>query len=173
MHAFLHTVAVLVGCVLALAPALLPSARPARRWPHVVMALGMAAGHLGGMFLSVAVLALLTAGWLCGSPSRRTETGHHIQDFVAMSNLLVLTALSGPTLAGGSFGHPHGGGSSSGHSHGGGSLATVALVIGLAWTCARLIRVLPGRSADRGALNEDVCSAGMAASMAFMAALAL
>ena len=32
-------------------PALLPSAQPTRRWPHVVMALGMAAGHLGGLFL--------------------------------------------------------------------------------------------------------------------------
>ncbi|MEV1171731.1 hypothetical protein [Nonomuraea sp. NPDC049784] len=62
MQAFLHTVGVSVGCVLALAPALLPSPRPTRRWPHVVMALGMAAGHLGGLFLSVAVLALLTAG---------------------------------------------------------------------------------------------------------------
>jgi hypothetical protein len=163
MHAFLHTVAISVGCVLALAPALLPSARPVRRWPHVVMALGMMAGHLGGMLLAVAVLTLLTAGWLCGSPSRRAETGHHIQDFVVMSILLVLTAFSGPALTG----------ASSGHSHGGGSLAAVTLVIGLAWTCARLIRVLPARSADRRALNQDACSAGMAASMAFMAALAL
>ncbi|SNT55669.1 hypothetical protein SAMN05216276_106219 [Streptosporangium subroseum] len=161
MHAFLHTVAISVGCVLALAPAVLPSARPARRWPHVVMALGMAAGHLGGTFLAVAVLTLLAAGWLCGSPSRRAETGHHIQDFVIMSILLVLTAFGGTTLTG----------VSSGHSHGGGSLAAVTLVIGLAWTCARLIRVLPARSTDRRALNQDACSAGMAASMAFMAAL--
>ncbi|MEQ4720760.1 hypothetical protein [Nonomuraea sp. B19D2] len=127
------------------------------------MALGMAAGHLGGWFLSVAVLALLTAGWLCGSPSRRAETGHHIPDFVIMSILLVLTAFSAPTFAGASSGHPHGGG----------SLAPVALVIGLAWTCVRLIRVLPERSADRRVRSEDLCSAGMAASMAFMAALAL
>jgi hypothetical protein len=49
----------------------------------------------------------------------------------------------------------------------------VALVIGLAWTCARLIRVLPERNADRRVFSQDVCSAGMAASMAFMAALAL
>ncbi|RVX41502.1 hypothetical protein EDD27_4045 [Nonomuraea polychroma] len=125
------------------------------------MALGMAAGHLGGLFLCVAVLALLTAGWLCGSSSRRAETGHHIQDFVVMSMLLVLTAFGGPV------------GASSGHSHGGGSLATVALVIGLGWTCARLIRVMPEPSADRRMLSQDVCSAGMAASMAFMAALAL
>ncbi|MFI6742664.1 hypothetical protein ACIBI9_58035 [Nonomuraea sp. NPDC050451] len=151
------------GCALALAPALLPSARPTRRWPHVVMALGMAAGHLGGWFLSAAVLALLTAGWLCGSPSRRAETGHHIQDFVVMSILLVLTAFGPPPLAGATYGHPHGGGSP----------ATVALAIGLAWTCARLIRLLPGRSTDRTMLPQDVCSAGMAASMAFMAALAL
>jgi hypothetical protein len=163
MQAFLHTVGVLVGCVLALAPALLPSVRPTRRWPHVVMALGMAAGHLGGWFLSVAVLALLTAGWLCGSPSRLAETRHHIQDFVVMSILLVLTAFSTPTLAGASSGHPHGDG----------SLATVALVIGLGWTCVRLIHVLPERSADRRVLSQDVCSAGMAASMALMAALAL
>ncbi|MBF8189229.1 hypothetical protein ITP53_26555 [Nonomuraea sp. K274] len=163
MHLFLHTVAVSAGCVLALVPALLPAVRPARRWPHVVMALGMAAGHLGGVFLAVAVLALLTAGWLCGSPARRAETGHHIQDFVVMSLLLVLTAFSGPALAGASSGHPHGGG----------SLATVALVIGLAWTCARLIRVLPERNSDRRAFNQDACSAGMAASMACMAALAL
>ncbi|TMR98491.1 hypothetical protein [Nonomuraea basaltis] len=161
--ALLHTVGVSVGCVLALAPALLPSARPTRRWPHVVMALGMAAGHLGGLFLSVAVLALLTAGWLCGSPSRRAETGHHIQDFVVMPILLVLTALSGPPLAGAPSGHPHGGG----------SLAAVALVIGLAWTCARLIRVLPERGGNRRVLGQDLCSAGMAASMAFMAALSL
>ncbi|MDP9846295.1 hypothetical protein [Streptosporangium lutulentum] len=163
MHAFLHTVAVVAGCVLALAPALLPSARPARRWPHVVMALGMAAGHLGGVFLAVAVLTLLTAGWLCGSPSRRAETGHHIQDFAIMSILLVLTAFSGHPLAG----------VSSGHSHGGGSPAPITLAIGLAWTCARLIRVLPERGAGRRALNQEVCSAGMAASMALMAALAL
>jgi hypothetical protein len=127
------------------------------------MAFGMAAGHLGGVFLSIAVLALLTAAWLCGSSSRRAETGHHLQDFVVMSMLLVLTGLSGPPLAG----------ASSGHSHGGGSLATVALVIGLGWTCARLIRVLPEPSVDRRGLGQDVCSAGMAASMAFMAALAL
>ncbi|MGP3915169.1 hypothetical protein [Nonomuraea sp. 10N515B] len=163
MQAFLHTAGASVGCVLALAPALLPSARPTRRWPHVVMALGMAAGHLGGLFLSIAVLVLLTAGWLCGSSSRRAEIGHHIQDFVVMSLLLVLTAFSGPPLAG----------ASSGHLHGSGSLATVALVIGLGWTCARLIRVLPEPSADRRVLSQDVCSAGMAASMAFMAALAL
>jgi hypothetical protein len=163
MQAFLHTAAVLVGCVLAFAPALLPSARPTRRWPHVVMALGMAAGHLGGLFLSIAVVALLTAGWLCGSSSRRAETGHHIQDFVVMSMLLVLTAFSGSSLVGASSGHPHGGG----------SLATVALVIGLGWTCARLIRVLPERNADRRVFSQDVCSAGMAASMAFIAALAL
>ena len=61
MEAFVHSVGVLVGCGLALAPALLPSARPTRRWPHVVMALGMAAGHLGGTFLAVAVLTLLAA----------------------------------------------------------------------------------------------------------------
>jgi hypothetical protein len=127
------------------------------------MALGMTAGHLGGMYLAVTVLALLTAGWLCGSPSRRAETGHHIQDFVVMSILLVLTAFSGPTLAA----------APSGHSHGGGSSAAVALAIGLAWTCARLIRVLPERSTDRRLLSQDACSAGMAASMAFMAALAL
>jgi hypothetical protein len=161
MHAFLHTVALSVGCVLALAPAVLPAARPARRWPHVVMALGMAAGHLGGVFLLVAVLALLTAGWLCGSPSRRAETGHHIQDFVVMSILLVLTAFHGPALAA----------APSGHQHGGGSPAVVALVIGVAWTCARLIRVLPGQGTDRRMLGHDVCSAGMAASMAFMTAL--
>ncbi|MEU4229699.1 hypothetical protein AB0F17_35835 [Nonomuraea sp. NPDC026600] len=108
--------------------------------------------------------ALLTAAWLCGSPSRRAETGHHIQDFVVMSLLLVLTAFSGPAPAG----------ASSGHAHGGGSLATVALVIGLAWTCARLIRVLTERGADPRALTQqDACSAGMAASMAFMAMLAL
>lgn len=162
-----HAAVVVVGCVLALVPALLPAARPTRRWPHVVMAFGMAAGHLGGWFLSVAVLALLTAGWLCGSPSRRTETGHHIADFVVMSVLLVLTALSAATLAGVSYGHAHG------HTHGGGSLAQVALVVGLAWTCARLSRVLPGRDADRRALGQDACAAGMAASMALMAALAL
>lgn len=127
------------------------------------MALGMAAGHLGGLFLAIAVVALLTAGWLCGSSSRRAETGHHIQDFVVMSMLLVLTAFSGSSLVGASSGHPHGGG----------SLATVALVIGLGWTCARLIRVLPERNADRRVFSQDVCSAGMAASMAFMAALAL
>src|SRR5688500_17990538 len=45
----LHLLGVVAGGVLALAPALLPSARPTRRWPHVVMALGMAAGHLGGL----------------------------------------------------------------------------------------------------------------------------
>jgi hypothetical protein len=162
-QAFPHAAVVAIGCVLALVPALLPAARPARRWPHVVMASGMAAGHLGGWFLSVAVLALLTAGWLCGSPSRRTETGHHIPDFVVMSVLLVLTALSAATLAGVSYGH----------AHGGGSLAPVALIIGLAWTCARLIRMLPGRDTDRRALGQDACAAGMAASMALMAALAL
>ncbi|MEV4018586.1 hypothetical protein AB0J35_49645 [Nonomuraea angiospora] len=161
MQAFLHAVGISAGCALALAPALLPSAHPTRRWPHVVMALGMAAGHLGGWFLSAAVLALLTAAWLCGSPSRRAETGHHIQDFVVMSILLVLTAFGGDHLAGAT------------HPHGGGSPAAVALVIGLAWTCARLIRVLPERSTDRRMLGQDVCAAGMAASMAFMAALAL
>ncbi|MEV4577745.1 hypothetical protein AB0K16_31325 [Nonomuraea jabiensis] len=161
MQALLHAVAISAGCALALAPALLPSAHPARRWPHVVMAFGMAAGHLGGWFLSAAVLALLTAGWLCGSPSRRADTGHHIQDFVVMSILLVLTAFGGAHLAGAT------------HPHGGGSTAVVALVIGLAWTCARLVRVLPERSGDRRMFGQDVCSAGMAASMAFMAALAL
>ncbi|MFB4282255.1 MULTISPECIES: hypothetical protein [unclassified Nonomuraea] len=153
-----------VGCALALAPALLPFARPARRWPHVVMALGMALGHLGGLFLPAGVLALLTAGWLCGSPSRRAETGHHIQDFVVMSLLLVLTAFDDPTPAGTS---------SPAHSHGGGALTAVALVIGVAWTCARLIHLLPGRSPDRRTLSQNACSAGMAASMAFMTALAL
>jgi hypothetical protein len=157
----LHTVGVSAGCVLALAPALLPSARPAKRWPHVVMALGMAAGHLGGVFLTAGVLALLTAGWLCGSPSRRAESGHHIQDFVVMSMLLVMTAFSGPLLAG----------APSGHAHGGGSLAAVAVLIGLAWTCARLIRVLPERGGNRRGIGQELCSAGMAASMAFMAAL--
>ncbi|MGP4024860.1 hypothetical protein [Actinomadura sp. 3N407] len=159
----LHTVGITVGCVLALAPALPPSARPTKRWPHVVMALGMAAGHLGGWFLAVAVLALLTAGWLCGSPCRRAETGHHVQDFGIMFILLVLTAFSGPDLAG----------APSGHAHGGGSPATVALVIGLAWTGARLIRLLPERDGKRRAIGQDLCSAGMAASMAFMAALSL
>ncbi|MEV6040472.1 hypothetical protein AB0L65_55840 [Nonomuraea sp. NPDC052116] len=163
MQAFLHAVGISAGCALALAPALLPSARPTRRWPHVVMALGMAAGHLGGWFLAAAVLALLTAGWLCGSPSRRAETGHHIQDFVVMSILLVLPAFGSPPLAGATAGHPHGGGSP----------AVLALAIGLAWTCARLLRVLPERNADRRMFGQDVCSAGMAASMAFMAALAL
>ncbi|SDK81577.1 hypothetical protein [Nonomuraea jiangxiensis] len=173
MHAVLHVVAASVGCVLALAPALLPAllpaTRPARRWPHVVMALGMAVGHLGGVFCSVAVPALLTAGWLCGSPSRRAETGHHIQDFVLTSLLLTLTTLSGPTLPGAAPGAAYGGGGS-GHAHGGGSLATVALVIGLAWTCAGLIRMLPERGADRATLVQEMCSAGMAASMTFMAA---
>ncbi|KAB8189617.1 hypothetical protein FH608_039195 [Nonomuraea phyllanthi] len=165
MPAFLHAAGVSVGCGLALAPALLPSARSARRWPHVVMALGMAAGHLGGWFLSAAVLALFTAGWLCGSPSRRAETGHHIQDFVVMSMLLVLTAFGGAAPFTGT---------PSGHAHGGGSLAPVALAIGLAWTCVRLVRVLPGRNADGpGSLGQDACAAGMAASMAFMAVLAL
>lgn len=159
----LHAVGVSAGCVLALAPALLPSARPTRRWPHVVMALAMAVGHLGGVFLFVAVLALLTAGWLCGSPCRRAETGHHIQDFLVMFILLVLMAFSGPHLAG----------APSGHAHGGGSLGTVALVIGLAWTGARLVRVLPERGGSRRAVGQDLCSAGMAASMAFMAALSL
>ncbi|MGW6500524.1 hypothetical protein [Nonomuraea angiospora] len=163
MQAVLHAAGISAGCALALAPALLPSAHPTRRWPHVVMALGMAAGHLGGWFLPAAVLALLTAGWLCGSPSRRAETGHHIQDFVVMSILLVLTASGSPPLAGAASGHPHGGGSP----------AAVALVIGLAWTCARLVRVLPARSTDRRMFGQDVCSAGTAASMAFMAALAL
>ncbi|TDC87583.1 hypothetical protein E1292_46535 [Nonomuraea deserti] len=159
----LHTVGISVGCVLALAPALLPSVRPSRRWPHVVMAFGMAAGHLGGLFLSVAVLALLTAGWLCGSPCRRAETGHHIQDFVIMSILLVLTAFDGASVVG----------IPSGHAHGGGSPATLALIIGLAWTCARLIRVLPQRGENRSRIGQDLCAAGMAASMVFMAALAL
>ncbi|MEU4572567.1 MULTISPECIES: hypothetical protein [Nonomuraea] len=163
MHALLHTVGVLAGCAVALAPILLPSVRSARRWPYIVMALGMAAGHLGGWFLCAAVLALLTAGWLCGSPIRRAETGHHIQDFVFMPILMVLTASGGPALTG----------ASSGHAHGGGSTATVALVIGLTWTCARLIRVLPVRGAERKRLDQDVCSAGMAADMTFMAALAL
>ncbi|GAA3552312.1 hypothetical protein GCM10022419_035790 [Nonomuraea rosea] len=160
----LHMVVVSVGCVLALAPALLPSARPAGRWPHVVMALGMAAGHLGGVFLSVAVLALLTAGWLCGSPSHRAQSGHHIQDFVVMSILLVLTAFSEPSLADTPTGHQHGGG---------GPPATLALVIGLAWTCAQLIRALPERDGNRKMIGQNLCSAGMAASMAFMSALSL
>ncbi|MEV4060098.1 hypothetical protein [Nonomuraea dietziae] len=60
-----------------------------------MMALGMAVGHLGGWFLWAAVLALLTAGWLCGSPIRRAETGHHIQDFVFMPILMMLTASGG------------------------------------------------------------------------------
>ncbi|MEU7738936.1 hypothetical protein [Nonomuraea sp. NPDC049158] len=157
----LHTVGISVGCVLALVPALLPPVGPARRWPHVVMALGMAAGHLGGLFLLVGVLALLAAGWLCGSPSRRVESGHHIQDFVAMSILLALTAFGGPPL----------GGTPAGHAHAGGSLATVGLLIGLIWTCARLIRVLPERDGKRRVNGQDLCSAGMAASMTFMAAL--
>jgi hypothetical protein len=159
----LHAVGVLVGCVLALAPGLLPSARSARRWPHVVMAFAMAVGHLGGFFLPVAAFALLTAGWLCGSPSRRGETGHHVQDFAGMFVLLVLMGFSGSRLAV----------VSSGHVHGGGSPPMVALVVGLAWTCARLIRVRSGRGEDRGALGRNLCSAGMAASMAFMAALSL
>ncbi|MFI7128674.1 hypothetical protein ACIBQ1_23435 [Nonomuraea sp. NPDC050153] len=163
MQAVLHVVGVSLGCALALAPALLPSARPVTRWPHVVMALGMAAGHLGGLFLAAAVLALLTAAWLCGAPSRRAEAGHHIQDFVVMSILLVLTAIGGSSLTG----------APSGHAHGGGSTAALALVIGLAWTCARIIRVLPLRNADGRVRGQDVCSAGMAACMAFMAALAL
>ncbi|MFG2077121.1 hypothetical protein [Nonomuraea maritima] len=156
MQALLHTVAGWVGCVLALVPALLPSARPTRRWPYVVMALGMAAGHLGGMPRAVAVLVLLAAGWLCGSPRRRDETGHHIQDFVAMSLLLVLTASGGPVLGG--------------HAHAGGSPAVLALVIGVVWTCGRLVRLLAPGDGTRG---QDVCAAGMAASMSLMTALAL
>ncbi|MEU7864277.1 hypothetical protein [Nonomuraea sp. NPDC049141] len=49
----------------------------------------------------------------------------------------------------------------------------MALVIGLAWTCARLIRVLLERGGNRRVIGQDLCSAGMAASMAFMAALSL
>ncbi|GAA1616916.1 hypothetical protein GCM10009733_011530 [Nonomuraea maheshkhaliensis] len=151
------------GCVLALVPALLPSARSGGRWPHVVMALGMAAGHAG--FVAVAVLALLAAGWWCGSPSRRAEAGHHIHDFVVMSVLLVLTATGGSDHVG------------AGHAHGGGSAAGVAVVIGVLWTCARLVRVLPERDGRRQGwhrgLGLELCSAGMAASMAFMAVLAL
>ncbi|AQZ64025.1 unnamed protein product [[Actinomadura] parvosata subsp. kistnae] len=161
----LHAMVVGAGCVLALAPALLPSWRAGagKRWPYVVMAFGMAAGHLDGVFVVVAVLALLVAGWLCGAPSRRAEVGHHLQDFVLMSVLLVLAALGGPGLDG----------SWSGHAHAGGSLGAVALLIGLGWTGARLARVLLERGGDRRALGRDACSAGMAASMAFMAALAL
>jgi hypothetical protein len=159
VQALLHTAGTVAGCVLALVPALPPSARAAPRWPYLVMALGMAAGHRGGWYLSAAVLALLAAGWLCGSPSRRAEAGHHIQDFAIMPMLLVLT--SSPSSA------------TSAHAHGGGSMAAVALVIGLGWTCARLIRVLPWRGTDRGTRVHEVCSAGMAASMTFMAALAL
>ncbi|MEV0386794.1 hypothetical protein [Nonomuraea sp. NPDC050643] len=150
--ALLHT----VGCVLALVPALLPAAGPTRRWPHVVMALGMAAGHLGGSFFLAGVRALPAAGWLCGSPSRRAESGHHIPDLVVMSILLVLAALGGPPA---------------GHAHAGGPLATVGLVIGSVWTCARLIRVLPARDGKRRMIGQDLCSAGMAVSMAFMATL--
>jgi hypothetical protein len=168
MQALLHAVAAGAGCALALAPALLPSGRAGQRWPYVVMAFGMAAGHLGGAFLAVAVLALLAAGWLCGSPARRAEIGHHLQDFVIMPVLLVLAALGGTPAVLVALG-----GAPAGHSHGGGSLATVALIIGLGWTCARLISVLPGRGGDRGTLGRDACSAGMAATMAFMAALAL
>ncbi|MFC5831126.1 hypothetical protein [Nonomuraea insulae] len=160
----LHTVGITVGCVLALAPALLPSVPPSRRWPHVVMASGMAAGHLGGLFLPVAVLALLTAGWLCGSPSRRAEAGHHIQDFVIMPILLVLTASDDAAVAN----IPSGG-----HAHGGGAPATLALIIGLAWTCARLIRILPNQGMPRRRIGQELCAAGMAASMAFMTALGL
>ncbi|MET7330377.1 hypothetical protein [Nonomuraea sp. NPDC005650] len=108
-------------------------------------------------------MALLTAAWLCGAPSRRAETGHHLQDFVIMPILLVLTAIGGPSLTG----------APSGHTHGGGSTAALALVIGLAWTCARIIRVLPPRNADGRVRGQDMCSAGMAACMTFMAALAL
>jgi hypothetical protein len=159
----LHTVGISAGCLLALAPALLPTTPPIKRWPHVVMALGMAAGHLGGVFLSGSVLALLTAGWLCGTPSRRAENGHHIQDFAVMAILLVLTAFNAPPLDG----------APSGHTHAAGSLATMALLIGLAWTCARLIRALPEQDGNRRGIGQELCSAGMAASMAFMAALSL
>ncbi len=163
----LHVAAVSAGCALALVPALLPPARSGGRWPHVVMALGMAAGHAG--FVVVAVLALLAAGWLCGSPSRRAESGHHIHDFVVMSVLLVLTATGGSDHVG------------AGHAHGGGSAAGVAVVIGVLWTCARLVQILPerdGRHQEQGQgrrqrLGLELCSAGMAASMAFMAVLAL
>lgn len=156
MQALLHTVAGWGGCVLALVPALLPSARSTKRWPYVVMALGMAAGHLGGALRAVAVLVLLTAGWLCGSPRRREETGHHIQDFVAMSLLLVLTSAGGPALGG--------------HTHAGGSPAVLALGVGVVWTCGRLVHLLPPCDGTRG---QDVCAAGMAASMSLMTALAL
>ncbi|MEV5893845.1 hypothetical protein [Nonomuraea fuscirosea] len=163
MH-LVHVAGMSAGCALALLPALLPSARSGGRWPHVVMALGMAAGHVG--FVAVAVVALLTAGWFCGSPSRRAESGHHIQDFVVMSVLLVLPALSGSDHAGAD----HAGAD---HAHGGGSAAAVAVVIGVIWTCVRLVRVLPVRDGRREAYGMDLCSAGMAASMAFMAVLSL
>ncbi|MFC4591743.1 hypothetical protein [Sphaerisporangium corydalis] len=162
----LHMVGVSVGCALALVPVLLPSARPARRWPHVVMALGMAAGHLGGWFLLAGLLALPAAGWLCGSPSRRADSAHHIQDFVGMSILLVLTASGGPPLGGSPLG-----GAPAGHAHASGSPATLALAIGMVWTCARLVRLLPERYAKRRAIGQDLCAAGMAAIMTFMAAL--
>ncbi|MEV0162449.1 hypothetical protein [Nonomuraea fuscirosea] len=162
MH-LVHVAGVSAGCALALLPALLPSARSGGRWPHVVMALGMAAGHLG--FVAVAVAALLGAGWFCGSPSRRAESGHHIQDFVVMSALLVLPALSGSGHAG--AGHAHGGGSA------GAMPVVIAVVIGVVWTCARLVRVLPVGDGRRTAYGMDLCSAGMAASMAFMAVLSL
>ncbi|MFC7644761.1 hypothetical protein ACFQX6_31775 [Streptosporangium lutulentum] len=79
-----------------------------------------------------------------------------------MSILLVLTAFSGHPLAASRPGIRTEAGR-----------APITLAIGLAWTCARLIRVLPERGAGRRALNQEVCSAGMAASMALMAALAL
>ncbi|WP_219461783.1 hypothetical protein [Nonomuraea rhizosphaerae] len=166
----LHTAGVTTGCILALAPALLPltptatpGAPAAGRWPHLVMALGMAAGHLGGVLLPLSVLTLLSAGWLCGTPSRRAHNAHHIQDLVIMAILLVLTTSTSPPPDG----------PVSGHTHATGSLTTIALLIALAWTCARLIRTLPERNGNRTGIGHELCSAGMAASMAFMAALSL
>lgn len=49
----------------------------------------------------------------------------------------------------------------------------IAVVIGVVWTCARLVRVLPVRDGRRTAYGMDLCSAGMAASMAFMAVWSL
>ncbi|ROO84705.1 hypothetical protein EDD29_2233 [Actinocorallia herbida] len=153
MQAGLHLAAALAGCVLALVPAL--SAPSGLRWPHLAMALGMAAGHFGGApGLAVAVIGLLAAGWCSGSPAQRAKNGHHVADFALMAVLLTLGAVgpSGPPAA---------------HAHGGGLLAPVALAVAVGWTASRAARALRRRH------TACLCATGMAGCMAVMAGLAL
>ncbi|ROO86892.1 hypothetical protein EDD29_4475 [Actinocorallia herbida] len=158
----MHFALSLIGCLLALAPAFLPSTAKGDRWPHVAMALGMATAHLGtptALLPWTGVLILLAAGWSCGSPGRRALNGRHTTDLVLMAVLLTLTTLGthrSPVTTAATHHHTD-------------LLAPLALLLATTWTLTRLATATAGLLTPHPR-GTHLCAAGMAGSMALMAA---